>query len=74
MKRYLIFGAICPLIGGFLIDHGSWRYAFFLNVPLALAAIILTFRYIPESRSRPRSERIDWLSLIRTTLMNRGAS
>ncbi|TMH32925.1 MAG: MFS transporter [Betaproteobacteria bacterium] len=53
--------ALGPVIGGFLIDHGSWRYAFFLNVPLALAAIILTFRYIPESRSRPRSERIDWL-------------
>jgi MFS family permease len=32
-----ITAALGPVVGGFLIDHGSWRYAFFINVPLALA-------------------------------------
>jgi EmrB/QacA subfamily drug resistance transporter len=52
--------AFGPVLGGFLIDHGSWRYAFFLNVPLALAALMLTFRYVPESRGEGRADRIDW--------------
>ena len=42
--------AFGPVLGGFLIDYGSWRYAFFLNVPLSLAVLVLTFRYVPESR------------------------
>jgi len=52
--------AFGPVLGGFLIDHGSWRYAFFLNVPLALAVIALTFRYVPESRGEYGGERMDW--------------
>ncbi|MEP6997390.1 MAG: MFS transporter, partial [Betaproteobacteria bacterium] len=52
--------AFGPVLGGFLIDHGSWRYAFFLNVPLALAVLVLTFRYVPESRGESQGNRIDW--------------
>jgi EmrB/QacA subfamily drug resistance transporter len=56
-----ITSAFGPVLGGFLIDHGSWRYAFFLNVPLALAVVILTFRFIPESRDESAPSAIDWL-------------
>jgi EmrB/QacA subfamily drug resistance transporter len=53
-------GALGPVIGGFLIDHANWRYAFFLNVPLALLVLGLTFRYVPESRNEAAPRRIDW--------------
>jgi EmrB/QacA subfamily drug resistance transporter len=43
-----VAGAIGPVLGGWLIDLGSWRAIFLLNLPLALAAIALAWRYIPD--------------------------
>jgi len=40
-------GALGPVLGGWLIDLGSWRAIFLLNVPLALGAILLAWRYVP---------------------------
>jgi EmrB/QacA subfamily drug resistance transporter len=48
-----------PLIGGLLIAAGSWRYAFFLNVPVAVVALFFASR-VPESRSTERLPGIDW--------------
>ena len=59
--------AIGPVLGGWLIEHLSWRWAFFLNVPLALAVILLSFWCVPESRSSRRGE-IDGLGAIAATL------
>ncbi|MBV9956830.1 MAG: MFS transporter, partial [Acidobacteria bacterium] len=47
-----ITAAIGPVIGGWLIERVSWRAVFFLNLPLALAVLLLVFRYVPESRDR----------------------
>ncbi|HWW99235.1 MFS transporter [Collimonas sp.] len=52
--------AIGPVVGGFLIEHVSWRLAFLINVPLALLVIVLTFRYVPESRDQRASGSLDW--------------
>jgi len=52
--------ALGPVIGGFLIEHLSWRYIFFINLPLALAVLVLTFRYVPESRNTQAPARLDW--------------
>jgi EmrB/QacA subfamily drug resistance transporter len=41
-------GAIGPVIGGWLVDLGSWRAIFILNLPLACAAIFLAGRFVPE--------------------------
>jgi len=60
--------AFGPVLGGFLIDYGSWRYAFFLNVPLSVAALALTFRYVPESRGAARHDRLDWLGAVLATV------
>jgi EmrB/QacA subfamily drug resistance transporter len=45
-------GAIGPVIGGWLIDLGSWRAIFLLNLPLALGAIVLAWRFIPHNQQR----------------------
>src|SRR5882757_2147482 len=44
------FGAVGPVLGGWLIDLGSWRSIFLINVPLAATAIGLAWRYIPRDR------------------------
>jgi EmrB/QacA subfamily drug resistance transporter len=43
-------GAVGPVIGGWLVDSGSWRAIFILNLPLACAAIILAWRFVPQDR------------------------
>jgi EmrB/QacA subfamily drug resistance transporter len=52
--------AIGPVLGGWLIEHVSWRAVFFLNVPLALIVIALSLRFMNESRDASRDTRIDW--------------
>ena len=56
-----ITSAIGPVLGGWLIDHVSWRAVFFLNVPLAAVVVALSWRYMRESRDRSRTGAIDWL-------------
>jgi EmrB/QacA subfamily drug resistance transporter len=53
--------ALGPVIGGWLIEHVSWRAAFFLNVPLAVVVVVLSLRFMDESRDPSRTARIDWL-------------
>ncbi|MFE9643934.1 MFS transporter [Streptomyces sp. NPDC006365] len=47
-----------PLIGGLLVDSVGWRSIFWINLPVGLAALLLTFRYVPESRA-PKARRPD---------------
>jgi EmrB/QacA subfamily drug resistance transporter len=55
-----ITAAIGPLTGGWLIEHVSWRAVFFMNIPLAAAVVVLSLRFMDESRDPSRSARIDW--------------
>ena len=52
--------AIGPVAGGWLIQHVSWRAAFFLNVPLAAVVIALSLRFMDESRDSSRTGSVDW--------------
>ncbi|MBU2663987.1 MFS transporter [Actinoplanes bogorensis] len=47
-----------PVLGGVLVETLGWRSIFWINVPVGLAAIVLTALYVPESRA-PRPRRID---------------
>jgi len=47
-----------PLIGGVLVDSIGWRSIFWTNLPVGLAALLLTLRYVPESRA-PKARRPD---------------
>jgi len=44
-----VAGAAGPLLGGWLVDAASWRFIFFLNVPLAAAAVAIAQRHVPET-------------------------
>lgn len=52
--------AIGPVLGGWLIDVGSWRLIFLINLPLAAAAIALTYVFVPADQDRD-SESLDWI-------------
>src|SRR4051812_24179474 len=47
-----------PLLGGWLIQVGSWRWVFWINVPIAAATMLITTRWVPES-SDPKARRLD---------------
>jgi EmrB/QacA subfamily drug resistance transporter len=50
--------ALGPVVGGALVDSIGWRAIFWINVPVGLAALGLTARFVPESRA-PRPRRLD---------------
>src|SRR5205823_5061919 len=45
-----ITAAIGPVLGGWLIEHVSWRAVFFINLPLAAAVLVISLWRVPESR------------------------
>ena len=55
--------AIGPVVGGALTDTLGWESIFFLNVPVGIAAIALTYAKLRETRD-PNASRIDWAGLV----------
>jgi len=59
--------AIGPVLGGFLVQNVSWRMAFFINIPLAIAVLWLVHRHVPESRD-PDARKLDVPGAVLATL------
>ncbi len=52
--------AIGPLVGGYLITAASWRWIFYINVPIAVAVIAFGLRHLPESRDASSTGSLDY--------------
>lgn len=59
--------ALGPVLGGWLVEHASWRWVFFINLPLAAVVILISFRHVPESRAAARGT-LDWPGALLVTL------
>ena len=54
-----VAAATAPFVGGWLIDVGSWRPIFLINVPLAVAVVVVSLRHVPETRDAAGVRGID---------------
>ena len=55
-----ITAAVGPVLGGWLVEHASWRWVFFINLPIALVVVVLTIWRIPECPSQSQRPKLDW--------------
>ncbi|HTU59649.1 MAG TPA: DHA2 family efflux MFS transporter permease subunit [Polyangiales bacterium] len=56
-----IAGPVCgPTLGGFITTHSSWRWIFFVNVPIGIGAVLLCISALPRDKPRGPSQSVDW--------------
>jgi EmrB/QacA subfamily drug resistance transporter len=74
--------AIGPFVGGWLIEHASWRWIFLINLPLAVVVVLVSLRHVPESSDPEAVRQLDlpgaltgvvWLAALTFGLIRWGA-
>jgi EmrB/QacA subfamily drug resistance transporter len=63
-----VTSALGPVLGGWLVQAATWRWVFFINVPLALLTLAITFWRVPESRDSDATGGLDWRGAALATL------
>ena len=72
MKALIVFAfgvvglarTFAPAVGGYLTEWYSWRYIFFLNVPLSLAALVMLAAFLPDVKAKEDHPRLDIIGLL----------
>ena len=59
--------AIGPVVGGFLVEHVSWQSIFYVNAPVGIIGLTMTYFVVRESRDQSRSRRVDPPGLVTGT-------
>src|SRR5262249_35336612 len=59
--------AFGPVLGGWLVEHVSWRAVFFLNLPLAVAVLVISVWRVPETREE-NQDPLDWMGAALATV------
>lgn len=62
-----ITSALGPVLGGWLVENASWRWIFFINVPMAVVVIAIAYWRVPESRDES-ARHLDWWGAALATL------
>ena len=63
-----ITSALGPLLGGWLVQNTSWRWIFFINIPLAVVVLIVSVLHLPESTSGEGKKHLDFPGAILTAV------
>ncbi|MDA2804839.1 MFS transporter [Nocardiopsis suaedae] len=63
-----VAAAVGPFLGGWLVDIGSWRLIFLINLPLAAAVLLIARRHLPESRDAGAPARMDYAGALLAVL------
>lgn len=54
-----VSAAVGPFVGGWLVDNGSWRLIFLINVPLAIITVAIALRHVPDTRDDTATGKLD---------------
>ena len=54
-----VAAAVGPFVGGWLVDSGSWRLIFLINLPIAAVTVLVTLRHVPETRDETATGKLD---------------
>jgi len=63
-----ITAALGPVLGGWFVQRATWRWVFFINLPVALIVLALLLWRVPEPTARKERQPLDWLGAVLTTL------
>ena len=63
-----ITAAAGPVLGGWLVQNASWRWVFFLNLPLAVAVVLISIWRVPESQNDSAPKALDWPGAVLVTV------